>query len=97
VLARYRSTSHRNAALKAASKKHTVIRIRKAGDTFVRIFDGAIIDAPRTVVRGGTEITYKTQSRVKFLKQEDFVPKAPEKKEEKKEEEAAAAAAPVAA
>ena len=101
VLARYRSTSHRNAALKAASKKHTVIRIRKAGDDFVRIFDGAIIEAPRTVVRGGREITYRTQSRVKFVRQEPFVPKEPAPKEPAPappaEEETAPVTAPVTA
>lgn len=75
VLARYRSTSHRNAALKAASKKHTVIRIRKAGDTKVRVFEGTVVDAPRTVTRGGEQVTYRYQSKVRFLRTETWTPK----------------------
>ena len=82
VMAHYRSTSHRNAALKAASKKVTVIRIRRSGDKTVRIFEGTLLDAPRTVKRGDKEICYKFQPRVRYLEAVPFVPRKPTPKAE---------------
>lgn len=74
VLARCRATSHYCAAMKAAANDHAAIRVRRAGDKIVYLFEGNKVPVPEHE-RQGRQIGWKDEGRVKYLGHEPFVPK----------------------
>ncbi len=67
ALGRFISTDWRYAALKAASRGHTLILLRQTGTREVREFDGArVAIVPKEINRGGRIITYTHRPQVKF-------------------------------
>jgi hypothetical protein len=67
ALGRFISTDWRYAALKAASRGHTLILLRQTGTREVREFEGARIEiTPKEISRGGRTITYTHRPQVKF-------------------------------
>lgn len=60
----------RAAALKAASRGHTQIYLRRTGTREVREFEGRkdVLDPPKVIKRGDREITYNNRPAVKFVR-----------------------------
>lgn len=69
-LGKYQSTDFRYAALKAASRGHKTILLRKTNTKEIREFSGAVValTTPKVISRGNREIKYYKKPTVKFLK-----------------------------
>jgi hypothetical protein len=68
-LGKYQSADYRYAALKAASKGHTQILLRKTNTKEIREFSGKVekLDVPKVIKRGGREIKYERKPLVKYV------------------------------
>jgi hypothetical protein len=71
---RFVAPGYREAALKAASRGHTDILLRKSGTREIRQFEGRIetLDTPKTVTRGDREVLFSKKPTVKFTKKFQF-------------------------
>ena len=69
-IGKFVSTDYRYAALKCASRKHTVIHLRKTNSKLVYEFQGGIqaLETPHTVKRGDQEFVCKNRPFVKFIR-----------------------------
>lgn len=67
---RFVAPGYREAALKAASRGHTDILLRKSGTREIRQFKGVIetLDTPKIVKRGDREVAFHKKPNVKFEK-----------------------------
>jgi len=66
----YASESFRHAALKAASKGHERILLRRTNTKEIREYEGARVplEAPKSVVRDGKTITYAFKPTARFVR-----------------------------
>jgi hypothetical protein len=71
---RFVAPGYREAALKAASRGHTDILLRKSGTREIRQFQGFIetLSVPKTVKRGDREVLFSKKPNVKFVKKYQF-------------------------
>ncbi len=71
---KFTAPGYREAALKAASRGHEKILLRKCGTSEIREFEGSIVtlDNPKPVVRGTQSVTYTKKSKVKFVGKHAF-------------------------
>lgn len=71
---RFVAPGYREAALKAASRGHTDILLRKSGTREIRQFQGFIetLSAPKVVKRGDREVLFSKKPNVKFVKKYQF-------------------------
>lgn len=67
---RFVAPGYREAALKAASRGHGEILLRKSGTREIRQFKGVIetLDVPKIVKRGDREVAFHKKPNVKFEK-----------------------------
>lgn len=67
---RFVAPGYREAALKAASRGHSDILLRKSGTREIRQFKGVIetLDTPKIVKRGDREVAFHKKPNVKFEK-----------------------------
>lgn len=69
-LSKFQSSDYRYGALKAASRGHTVIWLRKTNSKEIRVYSGEIcqLDEPAQIKRGDRTITYSKKPVVKFVR-----------------------------
>ena len=74
IIAKYKTSSFRNAALKAANKGICEIILREAGSLNVHEFEGSIeiLDPPVEISKDGKVIICSKKARVKYLKKYSF-------------------------
>lgn len=67
---KYNSTSHRNAALKAANKGFQTILLRQTNTKTIYQYEGSVVklDEPKQIARGDRFITYAKKPVARFLK-----------------------------
>lgn len=71
---KYNSNSHRNAALKAASKGFTDIHLRQTKTKTVFHYEGSTtaLAEPKLIQRGGRTIPYSKKRAAKFIKSYEY-------------------------
>lgn len=71
---RFVAPGYREAALKAASRGHTDILLRRSGTREIRQFQGFIetLSVPKTVKRGDREVLFSKKPNVKFVSKYQF-------------------------
>ena len=86
---KYNSTSHRNAALKAATKGFTRILLRRTKTKLIYEYAGEanVLDEPKVVPRGNRNIVYAKKPKAKFVKSFEYNgPKLPNEEHDEEEE-----------
>lgn len=71
---RFVAPGYREAALKASSRGHTDILLRRSGTREIRQFQGFIetLSTPKVVKRGDREVLFSKKPNVKFVKKYQF-------------------------
>lgn len=71
---KYNSTSHRNAALKAATKGFNTILLRQTNTKTIHKYEGSVIklDEPKQIPRGDRFITYAKKPVAKFVESFEY-------------------------
>lgn len=71
---KYNSTSHRNAALKAATKGFETILLRQTNTKTIHKYEGSVIklDEPKQIPRGDRFITYAKKPVAKFVESFEY-------------------------
>ena len=74
ALGRFVAPGYREAALKAASRGHADILLRKSGTREIRKFEGFIevLDTPKVVKRGDREVLFAKKPNVRFVEKYHF-------------------------
>ena len=71
---KYNSATHRNAALKAATKGFKTILLRETNTKEVQEYEGSTVplSEPKRIPRGDREIVYTKKPAVKFIRSYEF-------------------------
>lgn len=79
-LGKYVATDYRYAALKAATRGHTKIMLRKTNSKTVHEFNGQVVtlDTPKQISRGDRTISYNKKPKVERVRVFDFDGALPE-------------------
>ncbi len=74
IIAKYKTSSFRNAALKAANKGMCEIILREAGSLNVHEFEGSIelLDPPVEISKNGKVIKCFKKAKVRYIKKYSF-------------------------